>query len=348
MKGQTPLSVSKLLPLPHLHVSREEARPAVLEDSSCLAGDSAAMQTIRAQMLRISAHFRIVLITGEPGTGKEYVARALHRLSQRSEEDFLSYSAASFLPLVAPPLQRGLSSSSEELARQSGFDASLVEPSSFPPTAKVTLYLGDINALTHTEQLYLRESLKRLVALRNAEERPRLIFATDRDLKTLSAMGRFDPDLYRKISAVEMMLPPLRSRPDDITEIVTGMLGLNANSGDQLSEHMEARVLSRLKQHSWPGNVRELKQVVDLAKMHARGGLIEIMHLPPLTETAEVAPRNDSANRVERLDDVIHSHVIEVLMRCSGNKVRAAERLGISRSTLYRMLEAGPTSLRLE
>jgi DNA-binding NtrC family response regulator len=205
--------------------------------------------------------------------------------------------------------------------------------------AGATLFLGDVNALTSGEQTYLLEALTRLEALRNRGERPRLIFATERDLRALTGAGQFDPKLYRKVSAVEITLPPLRSRPEDIAVIVSELLQAGPRPSGMAAQRVDGRALAQLKQYGWPGNVRELKRVIELGQMHAGGGVIELMHLPPLGGPGDAMQRGASGDLVERLEDVIQSHVLEVLVRCSGNKVRAAGRLGISRSTLYRTLE---------
>jgi DNA-binding NtrC family response regulator len=309
----------------------EERRAIVPEGCLCLVGQSETMRAVREQLRRVAAHFRMVLITGEAGTGKEIVARVMHRLSTQPETPFVSRSAASFLSLVPEMLAhpRGTARSS---GRTMGQDAAS------GPEARATLFLGDVNALTSGEQIYLLDALTRLEELRPGGDRPRLIFATERDLQALTGAGQFEQKLYRKISAVEIALPALRSRPEDIA-VIAGELMQTGRP-----QRLDTGVLARLEAYGWPGNVRELKRVLELAQMRAAGGVIELAHLPPLGGPAEVAMQRGAA-LVERLEDVIQSHVLEVLLRCAGNKVRAAERLGISRSTLYRTLENSTASL---
>jgi DNA-binding NtrC family response regulator len=227
-----------------------------------------------------------------------------------------------------------------------------------------------VNALTGSEQIYLLDALTRLEELRQGMERPRLIFATERDLRALTAAGQFDPKLFRRISAVEIALPALRSRPEDIAGIAAELLASDLapnlasdlatdllDTGPLATERMgadrwrlpprvpqlEPQVLVRLQEYAWPGNVRELKRMLELAQRRAgpgaSPGAIELRHLPPLGGPAEPGQPASPSALPERLDDVIRTHVLEILLRCSGNKVRAAERLGISRSTLYRTLE---------
>jgi DNA-binding NtrC family response regulator len=330
----------------------DETLTIALEGYVCLVGESEAMRTVRAQLRRVSAHFRMVLITGEAGTGKEIVARAMHRLSARPEAQFVSRSAASFLSAVPELLARS-SVAAKAAAKAAGRSPAAA---TIDESARSTLFLGDVNALTSGEQMYLSDALTRLEALRNGFERPRLIFATERDLRALTGAGQFDQKLYRKISAVEIALPALRSRPKDIAVIAAELLQGAVRPAGASAQRFDARALARLEEYRWPGNVRELKRVIELAQMQATGDVIELLHLPPLGGLGEAMQRGAAAGLVsgltggpvERLDDVIQSHVLEVLVRCSGNKVRAAARLGISRSTLYRTLENSVAAAPLE
>jgi len=338
------------------HSIAERAGVCALEDYTCLTGESFAMRSLRAQLRRVSPHFRIALITGEEGTCKETVALALHRLNAESDATFVAYSATALID----QLHRIFSQSRPEPGRPFGLPEDSEEPSSTADLNQLseslglagprsTLFIADIDALSRSEQIHLRQYLYRIVASRGTMERPRLVFATGRDLRGLSGAGHFDRNLYRLISAVEILLPPLRSRPEDIPLITCSLLSRSAHSGIS-APAFDGLALSRLQCHDWPGNVRELERVVELARQHnaqgiaAADGVIEANHLPPLGEFAPPSQQPWMETRIERLDDIIHNHVLDVLLRCSGNKVRAAERLGISRSTLYRMLEAGASS----
>jgi DNA-binding NtrC family response regulator len=328
----------------------EETSSTALERCIGLVGGSEAMAAVRAQLRRVSAHFRVVLITGEAGTGKEIVARTMHSLSAPPERPFVSHSAAAFLPLMPELLAGAGDAGMVEGAVSRTFEGNGARTSTAvsgvisargsagPERSGATLFLGDVNALTCGEQAYLLEALTRLEVLRNRGERPRLIFATERDLRALAGAGQFDAKLYRKISAVEVTLPPLRSRREDIAMILLELLQAeNRPPRGMAAQSVDGRALARLEEYGWPGNVRELKRVIELGQMHAGGGVIELMHLPPLGGPGDAMQQGGDV--VERLEDVIQSHVLEVLLRCSGNKVRAAGRLGISRSTLYRTLE---------
>jgi DNA-binding NtrC family response regulator len=172
----------------------------------------------------------------------------------------------------------------------------------------------------------------------------RIITTSDRDLRTLAAIGQFRQDLCARLSAVEISVPPLRERAEDIPELAEWLLGQLADAAGQNPKVFADEAIMQLQGRLWPGNMRELERVVALAAGLAEGGVIEPRHLLTLVEAGPATPRAAAPERTERLHDVMQRHVLEVLTRCGGNKVRAAVLLGISRSTLYRMLGAESVS----
>lgn len=355
---------------PHL----EDPGLCALEDYICLTGDSFAMRSLRAQLRRVSPHFRVALITGESGTCKETVALALHRVSADSDGSFSTHTAASLLEIL-PSFSAQVRATLHQFGSPARFQivppsgpapapahvplppltssftaASRQEPEPIPSFTGPgrTLFIRGVEELPASEQIQLRQTLQRLSSARIGPERPRMIFSAGRDLRSLAGAGHFDRKLYRLISAVEILIPPLRVRLEDIPLITCAILGRSTTDGCHPTAAFDGRALAQLQAHSWPGNVRELERVVELARPnsldgdpHCPDGVIEAARLPPLGEFAHDNQPSQIEARVERLDDVIHNHVLDVLLRCNGNKVRAADRLGISRSTLYRMLEAG-------
>ena len=352
---------------PHL----EDPGLCALEDYVCLTGDSFAMRSLRAQLRRVSPHFRVALITGETGTCKETVALALHRVSADSDGTFSTHTAASLLellPSVSAQIRATLRSFSANprpfriVPSSNGtgpiLQALPLRPEPIPdprPNHRPellpnltgpgrTLFIRGVDELSTSDQVQLRQILQRLSSARIGPERPRMIFSAGRDLRSLAGAGQFDRKLYRLISAVEILIPPLRARLEDIPLITCAILSRCTTEGCHPTAAFDGRALAQLQAHDWPGNVRELERVVELARPHSEecpDGVIDADHLPPLGEFTNDTRPSQIEVRVERLDDVIHNHVLDVLLRCNGNKVRAADRLGISRSTLYRMLEAG-------
>ncbi len=182
-----------------------------------------------------------------------------------------------------------------------------------------TIYLEGLDALSGELQAKLVRRLGEL------ERRTRVVLASEADLRGMLVAGRMRQDLYETVGTPEIRVAPLRERMEDFDELAGGMLG-------RCGASFAASAMEVLQGYRWPGNLAELWQVcVEVAG--TPGGVVEAGDLPRLGEAG--------AKDAVRLDEVVERHVRDVLQRCSGNKLRAAEMLGISRSTLYRMLEAG-------
>ena len=278
-----------------------------------LLGQSPAIGQIRQHLRRIGPYFRRALLTGEPGSGKEATARFLHSLTPASAGPFIVAGAAAVAQNGSP------------------IDAA----------RRGTLFLQDVGSLPLAAQDLLMRRLANLdQKVRARLVDTRLIGASNTDLKALTLTGQFRQDLYNCLSVVELRLPPLRDRADDLDALLDACLRKSPATPPTLSPEVRAILTA----HSWPGNLRELEQVVAEAAASATEAgspIIEEAHLPQLATPPETAPVSNEPATVARLDDVMRRHVIEVLSRCAGNKLKAAELLGISRSTLYRMLDGG-------
>jgi DNA-binding NtrC family response regulator len=320
---------------------------------SILLGESVAVRRLRSQIQRIAPHFRTALIRGEAGSGKEFVARALHALSASGDGPFLVTRASRLADLIAND------ESTHHSYSQAG--ASLLESAQGG-----TLYLKGVNELSFGQQVMLFRFLCACEERRSAVSptarsgydgperrrveprslRCRVLAASDRDLRTLSAIGQFRQDLYARLSAVEIFVPPLRQRMEDIPALAGWLLHRLAEATSESPKRLDEATLAQLQERAWPDNHRELEQVLAQAAAIAEGAIIEPRHLLALVEPGFANVAAPTAVKMERLHDVMLHHVLDVLARCSGNKLRAAEALGISRSTLYRMLgsSSGSTS----
>lgn len=183
-----------------------------------------------------------------------------------------------------------------------------------------TMYVADIGQLSTEQQKLVLTKLRQ--AFRTGNPEMRFICSTEVAPRGLVAAGRLDAELYGCIGAVEVRVTPLRERLEDLPALLAGC-----------EVHSEA--LDLLCGHRWPGNLRELREVFTLCLQGAGAGMIGPEHVPSFT--IGLAPTEENL----RLDAVLRRHVNAVLEGCAGNKLRAAEMLGISRSTLYRMLDAG-------
>jgi DNA-binding NtrC family response regulator len=168
----------------------------------------------------------------------------------------------------------------------------------------------------------------------------RMIASTREDLRVLASAGRFLHELYQRLAMVEIALPPVRERREDFQPLVVRLLDrLALRFGRDIREIAE-NAMRRLETHSWPGNVRELESALRHGVLQCEGTVLEASNLPELEEGNSEESGMEDAFGTLRLQDVVERHVQRVLKNCAGNKLRTAEMLGISRSTLYRMLEA--------
>jgi DNA-binding NtrC family response regulator len=302
-------------------------------------GESVAVRRLRSQIRRIAPYFRTALIRGETGSGKELVARRLHAGSPGADGPFIVEPAAA----IAEPFAR------DEPARVTAMRSteSLLESAHTG-----ALYLKGVGELSFGQQAGLFRFLRACeerhgaaagaghVRLDRTDRRARILAASDRDLRALALIGQFRQDLYAHLSAVEILVPPLRDRVDDIPKLGEWLLRRLAGQTRQSPKLLAEATVARLMRAVWPNNLHDLERVVCQAAALAEGASIEPRHLLALVEPEFAGLAAAPAAKVERLQEVVQQHVFDVLARCGGNKLRAAEALGISRSTLYRMLDA--------
>jgi DNA-binding NtrC family response regulator len=277
-----------------------------------IVGDSATMRRLRVQVRRIGPHFRTVLVRGESGTGKELVARALHTMSHVADEPFVVCHAMEIEKAVSSRIkvsQRG------------------------------ALFFDGIS----TMNLEAQEQLLRALAETEQRSELRIIASTREDLKILVSTGRFRQDLYQRLATVEILVPPLRERMEDIPALARHFLDRFAVLCGRRVHEIAEGAMERMQRYRWPGNVRELETVLRHGALQTEDQVLGPHHLPELE--SELATPATGAS--VRLEDVVHQHVLRVLSDCGGNKLHAAELLGISRSTLYRMLESGSQAAAL-
>jgi DNA-binding NtrC family response regulator len=293
-----------------------------------IVGSSAAMKRLRLQVRRIGPHFRTVLVSGEAGTGKELLARRLHAISAGASGSFIACHAAAVED--APVEGEANVRSAHTLDR-------LMKRS-----RRGTLFLDGINEMPREGQDRLLSVLKNHELMQSRLEASqrmdlRMIASTSEDLRILVSTGRFRQDLYRQLATVNIALPPLRERMEDLPELARRFLDRFAMLYRRSVREIGDEAMERMQRHRWPGNVRELESVLQNAVLQSEDAVLESHHLPVFAESRTTVSTAESM----RLRDVVDQHVLRVLKDCRGNKLRAAELLGISRSTLYRMLDGG-------
>lgn len=292
-----------------------------------MAGRSLAMQQLFARMRCTAPHFRLVTVEGESGTGKLLAAQTLHRIGPSS--------AGPFAPAIASDF--------------------LSSPHAFWKDATGGLvYLSRINELSPDQQSLLRDFLERV-----AHERLRrlpapgprqFVVGASQSLRRLASAGAFRADLASHLTAIRFFLPPLRDRRDDLPLLAGLFLYQSSRHHGKHLRGFAPGTLSRLAAHAWPGNVRELQSVISAATLECPGQWIRPLDIPrlqwPSPDLASPSPELSSdgvsggLKDDPNLDLAILRHIVLILARVNGNKVRAARMLGISRSTLYRLLDS--------
>jgi len=305
-----------------------------LEDHM-LVGRSVVMQELRAQITRLGATHFTVLVTGESGTGKELVARSLHAGSARHRGPFIAVNCAA---LVESLLEAELFGIEERTAtgvrgRQGKFE--LAEGG--------TLFLDEVGDLSPAAQAKLLRVLQDLSVERvgGARSRPvdtRIIAATNRSLTRQVESGGFRTDLFYRLSGVELAVPPLRQRREDIPLLVDHLLGRHHRLRRLVTSDA---VIEALSAYDWPGNVRQLERVLERAIALAPELRIQISDLPP--DIADgyrvlVTGRSDNGHTLRAWSS---RYARLVLHRCAGNRRRACEELDISYHTLRSLLRHG-------
>ena len=274
-----------------------------------------------------------VLIQGESGTGKELVALAIHKESRRAHKHFV--------PVNCGALPQGLLESELFGHVKGAFTGAMYNKKGrFELADKGTIFLDEVAELSPEMQVKFLRVLQDGGFERVGDERTRrvdvrVISATNMDLEQAVARGKFRKDLYYRLCVMPLMIPPLRERRVDIELLANHFLTMfcedSYRSGVKFSNH----TLSLLKSHEWSGNCREMQNVIQYALVKCRGDTIEPEHLP--TAIFRTGPnmfvRNHQGPKINE------QQVIEALQKAGGNKRRAAELLGVSRSTLYRFFD---------
>ena len=274
-----------------------------------------------------------VLIQGESGTGKELVARRIHELSRRSSGPFIAVNCAAFPEALIESELFGF----EKGAFTNAYHA---KKGSFEIARGGTIFLDEIAEMRLPGQAKLLRVLQfkefqKLGSEALTKVDVRVVSATSRDLRQEIVNKRFREDLFYRLNVIPIVLPPLRERMTDIPLLISFFIRkLNAVSQKQCSEELPHDVMQLLMNHEWPGNVRELENVIEHAFILSRGGEIRCSDFPGYLHA-----RGGARCRPEGLEEVERKHLLNVLGKCGGNKIKAARLLKISRSTLYRKLE---------
>jgi DNA-binding NtrC family response regulator len=318
------------------------------EAASGMVGRNPAMLEIYKMIARVSDSRAAVLITGESGTGKELVARAVHSHGLRHDSPFVAVNCGALTETLLESELFGhvKGSFTGAIANKRGI---------FEQAGEGTVFLDEISETSAALQVKLLRVLQEREVVPVGGNSPlkvqaRMIAASNSDLEKLCDEGQFRRDLFYRLNVINIHLPPLRERRDDIPLLVTHLLRKHALASidGQMPPIVDERALHYLVSYSWPGNVRELENVIERAITLNRSGRITPEDLLPKVcgydaESVAAKPGVDDLAALfiglPAIDEMERRYLLYVLDATGGNRKRAAEILGINRRTLYRMAE---------
>jgi len=312
-----------------------------------IIGQSQAMRDLMAETIRVAEANSSVLIRGESGTGKELIARTIHQLSRRSRGPFVAVNCGAITPTLIE---------SELFGHEKGAftGAHARKAGQFEAANTGTIFLDEVSELPPEAQVKFLRVLQEGEFYRVGGNRPvrvdvRVVAATNRDLEQMIQEGRYREDLYFRLNVVELKIAALRERREDIGPLVEYFFRELRRQIPTTIEEISPQALYALTQYDWPGNVRQLRNALEYALVMGAGKTLSLEHLPEyvtLTETAERRADSRLASPLPTeyatltLAEVEKKQIQAVLRSCEGNKQRAAQMLGISRSTLYEKMHS--------
>ncbi len=308
-----------------------------------LIGESPAMTKLKEDIHRVGGTDGRVLISGENGTGKELVARAIHELSVRRSGPFVRMNSAA--------IPRDLVES-EMFGHEKGAftGATARKLGKFEIADRGTLFLDEIGDMEASAQAKLLRALETGEVERVGGTQPvrfdvRVLAATNKDLKREIAEGRFREDLYYRLAVVPLVVPPLRERGDDVVVLARHFLTHYCQEAGGVVKRFSESALDYLRQHRWPGNVRELRNLIERLSIMVDHDEVDTRDLEPLLDpigidAPDVAPvTNGDGTLKERLETEERRILRDELMRTGWNVSQAARQLGIDRASLHRKIK---------
>jgi DNA-binding NtrC family response regulator len=298
---------------------------------------SPAMIEVFEMARKISRHYVNVLLAGPTGSGKELVAHAIHQLSPVAHQRFAVCNCSAIVDTL-------LESQLFGHVRGAFTGANETRAGLFEYANGGTVFLDEVGETSLPMQAKLLRVIqnREIQRVGSPEVRRidvRLIAATNRDLRSEVAAGRFREDLFYRLSTIQIRVPSLAQRLEDVPALITFFIKkYNSAYGKQI-RGLTRRAQTVLLQHPWPGNVRELENVISSASLVAPNDFIDVHDLPEHLQKPDGAAAPAQFWRPLALEEVRKDHIERVLQLCSGNRVRAAQMLGIGRTSLYRFLK---------
>jgi len=302
-----------------------------------LTGTSQALERVLKQARSVAATSATVLVSGENGTGKEMLARAIHQESPRASGPFVAVSCAALPESLIE---------SELFGHEKGAFTSALQTHKgrFELADGGTLFLDEIGDLSAAVQVKLLRVLQerefeRVGGTKTLPVNIRLIAATNRDLEKEVAQGRFRQDLFFRLNVVPLVLPPLRERPDDIPILAAHFAAKSAQRYEQATPELDPALVEVLLEYNWPGNVRELENLIERLVVLDNTSTLGLEFVPEKMLRALPGTTPGDESTLEGAVEALKKRMIVNALRATdGNKVAAAKKLGISRSYLHRLI----------
>lgn len=305
-------------------------------DLDNIVAKSPQMREILNIVSQVAKTRSTIMISGESGTGKEVIARAIHKLSERT---------GAFVPVNCAALPATLLES-ELFGHEKGSFTGAIDQKKgrFELADGGTLFLDEIGEIDQIVQVKLLRVLETRTFERVGGEEPiftdtRLISATNRDLRQLVDEGKFREDLFYRLDVISIVMPPLRDRAEDIPILIKRFMDEFAEFNEKNVEGISGDALAALCAYSWPGNIRELRNCVEQMVVLSRGPVLEFENVPRnIRHQQEVLARAAAPEMLDLSSNEKHL-IMAALRECGNNRTHAAEKLGISRRTLIRKIK---------
>lgn len=303
-----------------------------------ILGQSEVVQSMKSLIRRVANTAVSVCILGETGTGKELVANAIHKLSKRASKPFVKVNCAAIPKDLMESELFGYEPGSFTGASKQG------KLGKFELANEGTLLLDEIGELPLNLQAKLLRVLQsneveRIGGIEPIPINVRIICSTNRNLQEMTNEGLFRADLYYRINTMEISVPPLRERPEDISNLANHFID-KANQRNDLSiSGLSPEAVQLLSSYSWPGNIRELEHSIERACVLCESGVLECKHFALCGKATERLETTSNSLLRSKTNSTEQKAILDALEACGGNKKAAAEMLGITRATLYSKLK---------
>ena len=302
-----------------------------------IIGESAVMRQLKNTIRHVSFSKSNVLILGESGTGKELVAHAIHSEYFGDDKPFVCVNCAAIPSELMESELFGYEEGAFTGAKKGG------KIGVFQAADGGTLFLDEIGELPLQMQAKLLrvlqdKSVKKVGSNEAKKINVRLIAATNRNLEEMVKEGTFREDLFFRLNVINLRIPPLRERIEDIPLLVGTLIEKVSGNPYTRAEGISPKALEYIKKYSWPGNVRELENVIEhAANFVDEGGLIQVDHLP--NNVTGIVESSEIKGLKEIMADVERQTIVDALMKQGGSRTKAAKALGLSRTSLYEKME---------